>query len=179
MNDADANQTYGALTEGFYLASFTFERAMSRTLALLKKDEWRKVGDGFDDVNDFVRSLRLDRFKVLAEQRRDFVDRVKALQPAVSNRAIADALGVSRMTVNRDTGTNVPPDGREPRENGEAAGTNAPPGAAGGKHDAARINQRDTREERREEKLNSIAKAAKLTGQFSVVYADPPWEFEV
>jgi hypothetical protein len=50
---------------------------MGRTLRLLKKDGWRKVGDGFDDVNDFVRSLKLDRFKVLADQRKEFAARVK------------------------------------------------------------------------------------------------------
>ena len=31
------------------------------------------------------------------------------------------------MTINRDTGPNVPPDGREAQEKGEAAGNNVPP----------------------------------------------------
>lgn len=52
----ESNQTYGALTEGFYLAGFTFERAMSRVLKLLKDGGWAKVGAGFADVNDFVRA---------------------------------------------------------------------------------------------------------------------------
>lgn len=179
MNDADANQAYGALTEGFYLASFTFERAMGSVLSLLKSGGWRRVGAGFDDVNDFVRSLQLDRFKVVAEQRKEFVERVKALQPAVSNRAIADALRVDHQTINNDVGGELSPRGaRKAPKNGRAVGENSPPGAADGRRDASRINNRDTREERREEKLNSIAKAAELTGQFSVIYADPPWEDE-
>jgi hypothetical protein len=93
---AEANQQYGALTEGFYVAGFTFGRAMTRVLGLMKTGHWAKVGGGFDDVNDFVRSLQLDQFKIVAEQRKEFVTRIKELQPTVSNRAIADALGVGK-----------------------------------------------------------------------------------
>ena len=105
----EANQVYGALTAEFYIAGFTFERAMARVLGLLKTGGWAKVGDGFDDVNDFVRSLPLDHFKVLAEQRKEFVERVKELQPAVSNRAIAGALGVAHTTISRRSGAYAPP----------------------------------------------------------------------
>ncbi len=45
MNDhelIEANQAYGALTEGFYIAGFTFERAMARVLGLLKSGGWRR-----------------------------------------------------------------------------------------------------------------------------------------
>jgi N6-adenosine-specific RNA methylase IME4 len=176
MNDADANQAYGASTAEFYLAGFTFERAMARTLRLLKKGDWRKVGDGFDDVNDFVRSLQLDRFKLLADQRKEFVEQVKKLQPTVSNRAISEALGVSDQTINNDAKKLAPSAGNA-KGNGNV-GAKKLASAGGGKHDAARIHQRDTREERREEKLMNIAMAAELKGQFSVIYADPPWEDE-
>jgi N6-adenosine-specific RNA methylase IME4 len=177
MNEpAEANQAYGALTEGLYLASFTFERAMGRTLWLLRKDGWKKVGDGFEDVNDFVRSLRLDRFKVLADQRKEFVARVKKLQPAVSNRAIAQALGVDHQTVNNDAGDKSPRIAWKPLEKASRGGEKPPRSAADGKRDAKRIDDRDTREERREEKLASIAEAAELKGLFSIFYGDPAWE---
>ena len=179
MNDhelIEANQAYGALTEGLYIASFTFERAMARVLGLLKTGGWMKVGAGFDDVNAFVRSLRLDKFKILVEQRKEFVERVKALQPEVSNRAIADALGVGHQTIGRDAGPNGPRDARKAKENEKAGGPNGPAGAADGRRDAARIIQRDTREERRDEKLRSIGAAAALNGLYSVLYADPPWK---
>ena len=176
----EANQSYGALSEGLYLAGFVFERAMARTLRLLKTGGWRQVGAGYDDVNAFVRSLQLDRFRIVAEQRKEFVERVKELQPAISNRAIAGALGVDHQTINNDArGENSPRDQKNAKENtgaGEAAGDNSPPGAADGRHDARIINQRDTREERREEKLRSIAEAATLSGLFPVLYADPPWD---
>ena len=178
VKSADANQAYGALTEGLYIAGFTFERAMGHALGLLKKEGWRLCGPGFDDVNDFIRSLKLDQFKVLAEQRKEFAERVKALQPKVSNRAIADALGVHHQTINRDTGANAPPDARNARQNGQAAGANAPPGAADGRRDAKILVQRDKREERRDEKLASLGDAARLSGRFSVFYADPPWQDE-
>jgi N6-adenosine-specific RNA methylase IME4 len=177
MDDAaDANQAYGALTAEFYIAGFTFERAMAGVLRLLKTGGWRKVGDGFDDVNEFVRSLQLDRFRIVAEQRKEFVERVKELQPDVSNRALGEAFGVAHTTIGR--GANAPPDARETEQTGERAGANAPPGAADGRRDAKIIEQRDTREERREEKFKTIQEAAILTGRYPVIYADPAWEDE-
>jgi N6-adenosine-specific RNA methylase IME4 len=174
----EANQAYGALAEGFYLAGFTFERAMTRVLGLLKTGGWMKVGAGFDDVNAFVRGLPLDQFKIVAEQRREFVQRVKELQLEVSNRAIADALGVHHDAVDRDArGGNPPGDRQNVEENRETGGGN-PPGAYDGRRDARLIVQRDTREERREEKLQSMGEAARLSGRFSVIYADPPWTDE-
>jgi hypothetical protein len=198
---ADANQSHGALTSEFYLAGFTFERAMARVLGLLKSGGWRKVGGGFNDVNEFVRSLQLDRFKAVADQRKEFAKQVKELQPEVSNRAIADAMGVHHDTVDRDArGGNSPAKTRKAKKNGMASGGNPPsaapelakadsssvepiilketPSAADGRRDANRIHQRDNREERPEEKLQSMGEAAELTGTFSVVYVDPPWEDE-
>jgi N6-adenosine-specific RNA methylase IME4 len=164
------------VTEGLYLAGFTFERAMAHVLVLLKSGGWMKVGAGYTDVNDFVRGLKLDRFKVIADQRREFVDRVKELQPEVSHRAIADALGVAHTTISRGAGADAPPDDREARQNGKAAGANAPPGADAGRRDARRIVQRSEWEERREEKLATMGAAAALAGLFSILYGDPPWK---
>jgi len=181
VNQADvveANQAYGALTEGLYLANFTFERAMGNVLAVLKSGQWRKVGAGFTDVDVFVRSLQLDRFRVVAEQRKEFVERVLELRPDISHRAIAGALGVSHDTVDRAVrGRNRPTDAGNAEENREAGGRSRP-GGADGRRDARLIIQRDTREERREEKLRSIAAAAALEGLYSVFYGDPPWEDE-
>lgn len=132
---AEANIAYGALTAEFYLANFTFERAMARTLALLKDGGWAKVGDGFDDVNDFVRSLRLNQFRVAAELRQEFVERVKELQPKVSNRAMAEALGVGKGTIDRDVrGPYRPPDARDTEQNDETGGPCGPPDPDDGKH---------------------------------------------
>ncbi len=75
-----------------------------------------------------MRSLRFDQFRVVTEQRREFVERVKALQPDVLNRAIADALGVDHQTINNDTrGENSPSSQRDTEENQEEAGEKSPP----------------------------------------------------
>lgn len=175
---AESNQAYGALTEGFYLASFTFERAMTRVLWLLKEGRWMTVGNGFDDVNAFIRSLPMQHFKVLAEQRKEFVQKVKELQPQISNRAIGDALGVAPATIDRAAASNEAPDAGKAQGNGGRAASNEAPGAAAGRRDARIIGQRGEREERREAKLKSIGAAAALSGLFPVLYADPPWEDE-
>ena len=172
---ANANQTYGALTEGLYLASFTFERAMAGVIGLLKSGGWRVCGAGFDDVNEFVRSLKLDQFKVVADQRKQFAMLVKECEPEVSNRAIGDALGVAGRTIDRDVATNVAADNRKAAQNGQSAATNVAVSAADGRRDATILGQRGEREQRREEKLQSIGEAAVLSGRYSVIYADPPW----
>jgi phage N-6-adenine-methyltransferase len=106
---AEANQAYGALNESLHMARFSLERAFRAHLEpLINGDAWQKCATGFDDINAFMDSLRLDKFKVIAEQRKQIVNRIKELQPDVSNRQIGRTLGISHETVNRDVGTNVP-----------------------------------------------------------------------
>ena len=94
---ADANQAYGALQEGLFLAGFTLERAFQTHLEpLLDGDAWRKCGPGFDDINVFMDSLRLDKFRVIADDRKRIVKRIQQLQPRVTKRQIARTLGVRR-----------------------------------------------------------------------------------
>jgi hypothetical protein len=58
------------------------------------------------------------------------------LQLEVSNRAIAEALGVSHQTIGRDAGPNGPADDREAQENGNGSGPDGPPGTADGRREA-------------------------------------------
>lgn len=176
MNElAEANQAFGALATEFYLAGFTFERAMARTLQLLKDGGWRSVGDGFADINAFVRSLPLDQFKVVADQRREFVERIKGLAPEVSNRAIAGALGVGSRTIDRDAAPNGADDARNAEKTAKGG---APFGASSGRRDARLIVQRDTRAQRRDEKFARLIAPARAEGLFSIQVSDPPWEDE-
>ena len=110
--DPHANETYGALCEGVHIAGYSFERACGKLEWLLEADRWRGVGDGFDDVNGFLASIKLDAFRPLAEQRRRVALRIKELQPKVSNKAIAKALGAGSSTIDRD----VAPDGASVRK---------------------------------------------------------------
>ena len=175
---ANANQAYGALTEGLYITAFTFERAMAGVIGLLESGGWRLCGAGFDDVNAFVRSLKLDKFKVVADQRQQFAKLVKECEPEISNRAIGDALGVAGRTIDRDAATNVASDSRKAQQNGQDDATFVAVSASDGKRDAAILVRRGEREERREEKLASVATTARLSGNYSVIYAGPPWEDE-
>src|SRR5262249_50646896 len=78
---------------------------------------WREVGRGYDDVNEFLADIRLDQFRIVAEQRKRIVERIRELQPEVSNRTIAKVVGVDEITVRRDTATNVAPDLKISNEN--------------------------------------------------------------
>jgi IS30 family transposase len=65
-----------------------------------------------------------------------------ALQPKVSNRAIAKALGVDHKTINNDArGEKSPSDGRKAKKNRKGGGEKSP---RDGACDARRIVQRDT-----------------------------------
>ena len=48
-------------------------------------------------------SLRLDKFKLIAAERRPIVNRIRELQPAVTNSQIGRTLGVDEKTVRNDT----------------------------------------------------------------------------
>jgi hypothetical protein len=112
---ADANQAYGALNESLHLARFSLERAFHTHLEpLISGDAWRECGAGFDDINAFMDSLRLDKFKVIAAERKPIVNRIKELQPDVSNRQIARTLGVDEGTVRNDAAENSAAPGKPP-----------------------------------------------------------------
>ena len=88
-------------------------------------------------------------------------------------------MGVHHDTIDRAArGGNPPPERRNAGQDRTLAGGNPPPGAGDGRRDARIIVQRDEREERREDKLKSIAAAARLSGLFSVLYSDIAWEDE-
>jgi len=106
-NVASINQAYGELTARVHDAGYTLERAFTNLERLIKGYDWKSVGPGFDDINEFMDSVKLGSFRLLAEERRRIVARIKLLQPDLSNRQIAKAIGVSDMTVGRDLATDV------------------------------------------------------------------------
>jgi len=111
---ANANQVYGALNESLHIARFSLERAFSTHLEpLISGEAWRECGAGFEDINTFMDSLRLDKFKAIAGERKKIVKRIKELQPDVSNRQIGRTLGVDHVTVGNDlAGENSPLNGK-------------------------------------------------------------------
>jgi hypothetical protein len=72
----------------------------------------------------------LEGFGEFIRKRRDFVERVKALQPQISNRAISEALGVGRRTIDGDvSGQTRPPRSADNEPSVNFGGQNCPPGA--------------------------------------------------
>jgi len=87
-------------------------------------------------ANAFMDSLRLDKFRSIASERKRIAERIKELQPEVSNRQIARTLGVGHDTVDRDlgrenAGANAPTRLQTPSEAARAAGAHAPSGPTG------------------------------------------------
>jgi N6-adenosine-specific RNA methylase IME4 len=185
--DASANQAYGALTESLHIAGYTLERAFRSHLEpLIGGDAWRRCGQGFDDINAFMDSLRLDKFRLIADERRQIVARIKELQPKVTNRQIARTLGVDEGTVRNDAAENSA-DSRKsvnPVSAAKAASAekSAPPGLTGA--EVAKIARRresmfSVRERRKEREAELGAKQAALPQKrYGVVYADPAWRWE-
>jgi hypothetical protein len=123
----DPEEIFGRLKEGMHIAGYSFERVLSNLELMLQNDNWRRVGGGFDDINEFLATIPLDRFRIVVEQRKHLAARIKELQPDASNRQIAKMVGVSRKTIDRDVGTNVPPQSEKVKANQQLLGTNVPP----------------------------------------------------
>jgi hypothetical protein len=144
-NVASINQAYGGLTARVHDAGYTLERAFRDLEKLIEGDDWKSVGGGYDDINEFLDSVRLDRFRMIADQRKSIVARIKALQPGASNRRIAKAIGVSDMTIGRGLATDVGAGKENPRETKEAKTNSATPVALDGRAAAKLVHRRDER----------------------------------
>jgi phage N-6-adenine-methyltransferase len=96
-----ANIIYGRLKEAAHISGYTFARTSEWLETLLADNAWRSVGEGFTDINVFLRSIDLSPFNI-GDNRPGLVRRIKELQPDASNRAIASAVGVSDVQVGRD-----------------------------------------------------------------------------
>jgi hypothetical protein len=184
--DPHAIEAYGAVREGVHIAGYTYERACTKLEWLLDNDRWRGVGEGFDDINEFMASIRLDSFRPLAEQRKRIAQRIKELQPKVSNRAIAKTLGVGRSTVNRDTGPNGPAVDKKASDISAAESSSGPfgPPTIAGPAAAKLVARKENAVDRRDERLANIAEIAKgntelgTSTRYPIIYADPPWRYE-
>jgi hypothetical protein len=164
---ANDNAAWGELKEGLHIAGYSFERACSKLETLLEDNRW-KVGGRFEDINAFLDSLRFENLKASAEARKRIAVRIKALQPEASNRQIATTLGVSRETVRRDLGTNVPPQQGNPSKDKGAqsqGGTNVPPPPTLGGAEAAQAVERAAQSNARAIELGKRGRPKKGAGK--------------
>jgi hypothetical protein len=142
------SEIYGRVVEGIHISGYTLERAWGGIEKLLAGDNWRQVGGGFTDVNVFLDSIRLDSFRIIADQRKRIAARIKELQPAASNRAIAKTLGTVGKTIDRDVATNVAPDQKKPNiinDRNPSSATNVAPLSLSGAEAATAIRRADTK----------------------------------
>jgi len=142
---AAAIEAYGALKEGVHVAGYTLERALDKLYALLKGDQWKGVGGGFADVNAFIDSIKLDNFRMVAEQRARIAKRIKQLQPKASNRRVAKLLGVDEKTLRNDGAEKSAPAANKSNNDSASNGADAEksaPEISGA--EAAKIVQRRT-----------------------------------
>lgn len=176
---------HGRLLESIHLAGYTFERACSELAWLLDEDRWRAVGQGFDDINAFLATVDLSQLRHSLEQRKEIARRLAALQ--ASQRATARMLGVGEQTVARDLGKpRGAPNGATALEKtapAQASDEQPAPHGAWFQSDAdpTREAKRVTRNAERE--VERAAKRARPSqplpvGQFALLYADPPWQYE-
>lgn len=93
---------HGRLLESMHIAGYSFERACRELKWLLEYDRWKECGDGYDNIDDFLLTVDLSRFKQSLNERKELTQllaKAKATQ-----RAIAGAIGVNEITVARDLG---------------------------------------------------------------------------
>jgi len=95
-----ASVRYGRMLEAADIGGYAGVRMFAEAQWLLESGEWKTVGPGFEDPSAFVRSIPLAGFSVPPEVRRAY-EQVAASNGA-TQRAIAESVGVSQPTVQRD-----------------------------------------------------------------------------
>lgn len=106
MSNETPSTTHGRLLEALHIAGYTVDRAVQELKWLLLDERWKRCGDGFTDIDAFVATLQMGSLKPTVEERKEIV---KLLSDAkATQRAIAGAVGVGAMTVNRDLKPDVP-----------------------------------------------------------------------
>lgn len=168
----DALEIYGKLKEGLHITGYTFERAMFSLKEMLSDDRW-KLDGRFNSVNEFLDTLRLEKFRTIAEERKEIAATIKKLQPGASNRQIAKTLGVGSRTVDRDTAPNGAPGGAKA---GSAAPSGAQVAAMARRKEVGTVEKKERRERREADLAEKIG--ALPTTRYGVIVADPEWRFE-
>jgi N6-adenosine-specific RNA methylase IME4 len=175
------DEAFGELRAGIHITGYSFERAVAQLAWLLKEGRWKRCRTGYQTIDAFMRGIRIEDHKLVAEARKKIAALIKAAEPKVSNRAIAKAVGAGSRTIDRDVAPNGAVQGKKTSKNkggGAPNGANAP--LAG--YEAARVVARAERVKDQQQSVNErtakvILDARKL-GKFSVILADPPWDDE-
>jgi len=107
MTNESPDTIHGRMKEGAHLAGYGLTRSMENLRWLLEDGRFMQLSTGYQNVNEFLRDTK-DAFKLLninPEERKQIALLIKDLQPAASQRAIADMVGVANTTIAADLGT--------------------------------------------------------------------------
>jgi len=113
----NSNIIYGRLAEATHISGYSLERAMSEFEWLLEDNRWKEVGTGYENINDFLKTLNFSEFKIAIEQRKKIAQKLKELE--ASQRATANTLGVNQSTIGRNlnNGANASLNGKNDTNN--------------------------------------------------------------
>jgi N6-adenosine-specific RNA methylase IME4 len=181
--DIKTHEAYVKLTEGLHYAGYSFERASANLEWLLEGNRWQ-LGGLFADVNKFLDSLRLGKFRTVAEQRKRILTRIKELQPKVSNRQLAKTLGIDDRTVRRDTAAFAAPDSKKASRNNGQTGEPAAFAAQGitGEHAARLVLRRETAGADRLARVAAdeqrVLSLRPVPGKYRTLVLDPAWDYD-
>jgi len=96
----EPNTIHGRLLESVHISGYSAGRACSELEWLLDDDRWKRVGNGYDDIDAFLETVNLSEFKLAVDQRKKLSKRLADLQ--ATQRAAAKTLGVAQDTIRRD-----------------------------------------------------------------------------
>jgi hypothetical protein len=138
---------------------------------LLEDSRFKELSNGYKDVNEFLRDTQsaFSLVNIRPEERKQIAELIKDLQPKASQRAIADMVGVSDMTVGRDLGkhetaTNVADETDIiGGDNVETATNVAPPAIPADDYDPIeKVRKKQQKEMRLQEKRRAAEVAAEV-----------------
>lgn len=172
---------YGALKANVDTSGLTLAKALNKFKHLLEGDKWKEVGDGFTDIDEFLKTIDLSDFKFAIEQRKEVALKLELLQ--ASQRASALALGVGKSTLNRDL--NPVPHGTKQQK---STTENQPLTQTGVPHGTSKdlFNKEVKKVETKADFIKKVETQKQnlkeqpppeIDGNFDVVVLDPPWNY--
>jgi len=182
--DEIPDSIHGRLLEAVHITGYTFERACTELEWLLKDGRWKTVGQRFEDIDNFLKTINFSSFKIAVDQRKKLVKQLEDLR--ATQRATAKMLGVTQPTVHRDleSDTNVSKPEKEClilQEKSEEIDTNVskpPLVITQSGEDAARLAEKITKKkEAAEQRKEEIEIPLPPAGEFAVIMLDPPWPY--
>lgn len=172
------DNSFGALREGIHLTGYSFERAAIQMIWLLKESRWKRCGTGFKTIDAFMRSIRIEDHKLVAEARKKIAALIKAAEPKISNRAIAKAVGANEKTIRNDRADNSASGRKKANKSNGGGADNSALSGGGAARVVARAERVKDQQSNTGERVAKIAFDAKKLGKFSLILADPPWDDE-